>query len=180
MLRDAYTRELRPVERAARDVVEQTGWHYSGIDTTPALWGEVSIGAAVEALIGAPFGTAGTLAACRALTKAIRAVDVASTGYRGLFLPPLEDKVLASRAYDYYGLNDLLFCSAVCGTGLDAVAIPGDTDLSQLRRILTDVATLSTHLRKPLTGRLIPVPGKQAGESSGALGSLYPMKVLRV
>jgi uncharacterized protein (UPF0210 family) len=179
-LLDAYGAALEAVEAVAREVEAQTGWRFAGIDPTPAQWGALSIGTAVEHLIGAPFGSPGTLAACRALTAVIRRVPVTPTGYRGLFLPPLEDSTLALRAHDHYDLGELLACSAVCGTGLDAVALAGDAAPEAIRRILLDVAQLSLQLGKPLTARLLPIPGRKAGERSGALADLFEMKVLGV
>jgi uncharacterized protein (UPF0210 family) len=77
----------------------------------------------------------------------------------------LEDPVLASRATERrYGVQDLLLYSSVCGTGLDVVPLPGDTPGEVLARIVQDVATLSTKLRKPLSARLFLVPGKAAGQ----------------
>jgi len=177
---NAYSADLQALEAVAKEIAAETSWQYAGIDTTPAQWGERSIGTAIEHLIGAPFGTPGTLAACQMMTRVIRRIPVKRTGYSGLFLPPLEDATLARRAYDYYGLDALLSYSAVCGTGLDALAIPGDVSVRQLQRILADVASLAVRLNKPLTGRLLPMPGRQAGESSGPVGDLTPMKILRV
>ena len=54
--------------------------------------------------------------------------------------------------------------SAVCGTGLDTVPLPGDASQGQLAAVLLDVAALSLRLDKPLTARLMPVPGKAAGD----------------
>ena len=176
----AYSTELQLIAAIGRQVAQQTGRVFRGIDPTPAQWGEKSIGAAVEHLIGAPFGTPGTLSACELFTSVVRSVAVTQPGYRGLFLPPMEDATLAARAYDFFGLDSLLAYSAVCGTGLDTVALPGDITGAEIRRILMDVASLAIKLNKPLTARLFPVPGRSAGESTGPVGDLYPMKVLRV
>ena len=54
--------------------------------------------------------------------------------------------------------------SAVCGTGLDTIPIPGDASIGQMCSILTDVASLSIRWGKPLSVRLFPVPGLSAGE----------------
>ena len=54
--------------------------------------------------------------------------------------------------------------SAVCGTGLDTVPVPGNTSIDEIAAVLLDVASLSLRLRKPLTARLMPIPGKAAGE----------------
>ncbi len=80
-------------------------------------------------------------------------------------LPVLEDRVLAQRASEQrFGVRDLLLYSSVCGTGLDVVPIPADTSLQTLSGLITDVAALSTRLRKPLSLRLLLVPGTKAGD----------------
>jgi uncharacterized protein len=52
----------------------------------------------------------------------------------------------------------------VCGTGLDTVPLPGDVSEEELAGILLDVAALAVRLNKPLTARLMPVPGLSAGD----------------
>ena len=80
-------------------------------------------------------------------------------------LPVCEDVGLAQRASEgTYGIKELLLFSAVCGCGLDTVPIPGDVSVEKLESILLDVASLSIKLDKPLSARLLPVPGKSAGE----------------
>ncbi len=77
----------------------------------------------------------------------------------------LEDAVLARRAAEgSLTLKDLLLYSAVCGTGLDTIPLPGDASPSQIGALLLDVAALSARLGKPLTARLLPIPGKKAGD----------------
>ena len=61
-------------------------------------------------------------------------------------------------------LNDLLLYSAVCGTGLDCIPLAGDVEPGVLAGILLDVAALALRLDKPLTARLMPMPGKAAGD----------------
>ncbi|TES85948.1 DUF711 family protein, partial [Candidatus Aerophobetes bacterium] len=177
---EVYEREMKFLEKAAYKIEAETGWKFEGIDTTPAQMGEISIGKAVENLIGAPFGSPGTLAVCGIMTSVIKGIDVKKCeGYLGLFLPTMEDRVLAERAYDYYGLDSLLAYSGVSGTGLDVVAIPGDVTLGQLEFILLDIATMALKLDKALTGRLYPIPGKKAGEIAD-LGKWTPQKIFRV
>jgi uncharacterized protein (UPF0210 family) len=80
-------------------------------------------------------------------------------------LPVMEDAVLARRWEEgWLGTDQLLAYSAVCGTGLDTVPLPGGTSVEQMTRLICDVATLAVRLRKPLSARLLPVPGKSAGE----------------
>jgi len=83
-------------------------------------------------------------------------------------LPVLEDATLAARAADgSLTIKDLLLYSAVCGTGLDTVPLPGEVTLGQLTAILLDLAALALRLDKPLTARLMPIPGKVAGDPTG-------------
>ena len=155
----------RAIERIAREVVVQTGWEYLGLDLSPAPLKDASIGAAFEAFTRARIGSPGTLTTAAILTQALRAVSVKQAGYSGLMLPVLEDSVLAQRwSEGALKLDDLLAYSAVCGTGLDVVPLPGDVTPAQLERIIGDVATLAVKLRKPLSVRLLPVAGKKAGD----------------
>jgi uncharacterized protein len=164
-LRHRLEDALAPVERTAAAVARREERVYLGIDPSPAPGKDRSIGAAIEALTGVPFGSASTLDACAAVTGALKAVRVRICGYAGLMLPVLEDPVLAKRATEgRYGVQDLLLYSSVCGTGLDVVPIPGDTPVEVVARIVLDVATLSAKLHKPLAARLFLIPGKNAGE----------------
>jgi uncharacterized protein (UPF0210 family) len=61
-------------------------------------------------------------------------------------------------------IQDLLSYAAVCGVGLDTVPLPGDIAQASLTAILLDVAALATRLDKPLTARLMPLPGLAAGD----------------
>ena len=77
----------------------------------------------------------------------------------------LEDSILAKRAAEgHLTVTDLLTFSAVCGTGLDTIPLPGDVSVDSLSAILLDVAALALRLDKPLTARLMPIPGKAAGD----------------
>src|ERR1700758_3593348 len=80
-------------------------------------------------------------------------------------LPVLEDPVLAQRASEgRFTVRELLLYSSVCGTGLDVVPVRGAGGADQLAALIADVAALSTKLRKPLSARLFPVPGRRVGE----------------
>ncbi len=97
-------------------------------------------------------------------------------------LPVMEDEVLAQRAAEgWYGFDELLSYSAVCGTGLDVIPLPGDISVEKLEKILLDVASISLKLDKPLSARLIPIEGRKAGENA-VLESrfLVPTRIFRV
>lgn len=155
------------IHQALADCEAKTGIQFRGCDWSlaPHPDPEHGIGTAIEQISGVPFGEWGTMTAVRTLTSAIRAAKVTQLGFSGVMLPVLEDSVLAQRQIEQrYTLRDLLAFSAVCGTGLDTVPIPGDATVAQIAGVLSEVATLSTTLRKPLTARLLPMPGLKAGE----------------
>ncbi len=138
------------------------------LSSTWRLRGETtSLGRALERL-GAPrLGWHGTLAAAAFVADALDRAQFPRAGFCGLFLTVLEDSVLAGRAGEgVLTVGDLLLCSAVCGTGLDTVPLPGDIEADELAAIILDVAALALRLGKPLTARLMPVRGKVAGEEA--------------
>jgi hypothetical protein len=167
LLAQALEGHVRILDDVARSVIANSNWTYTGVDLSPAPLKDVSIGAAIEHFTGGRFGGSGTLTAAATVTQALRAVPFAHVGYSGLMLPILEDSVLAQRwAEGGVSIDALLAYSAVCGTGLDTVPLPGDVSREQLDRILSDVATEAYKLNTPLSARLLPVTGKKAGDKT--------------
>jgi uncharacterized protein len=163
--REALVRQASPVVELAQQLASGLGVYFGGIDLSPAPDGDDSIAAAIELAGLGPFGSPGTLALAAAITPAIQSTGLPTCGYCGLMLPVMEDVVLAERwAEGRVGLDQLLAYSAVCGTGLDTVPLPGDCSADELTNVICDVASLAVRLRKPLSARLLPVPGKRAGE----------------
>lgn len=154
-------------ESIGEKVAASKGWAFMGVDPTPAPLGDVSIGTAIEAYTGAKFGSSGTMTAALIITTAVKAVPVKQIGYSGLMVPVMEDKLLAKRwAEGTYNIDDLLAYSAVCGTGLDTIPLPGDVSEEQMVRIFGDVASLAWKWHKPLSARLLPVKGKKSGDTT--------------
>src|SRR2546425_7616765 len=153
------------VEGHAGRIDQETGWTYMGIDLSPAPSGDVSMGAAIKNLTTQPVGMSGTLTAAATITAAVKDVKVKQTGYTGLMLPILEDTRLAQRwSEGHISIDALLSYSAVCGTGLDTVPLPGGISAEQLSLIIGDMASLAVKWHKPLSARLLPVLGKGWGE----------------
>jgi hypothetical protein len=124
-----------------------------------------SLGNAVEKMGVPKIGLHGSLAAAAILTEAIERADFPHVGFNGFMQPVLEDSILAKRAAEgTLTVKDALLYSAVCGTGLDTVPLPGDATADELAPLLLDLCVLSLRLDKPLTARLMPVPGKRAGD----------------
>ncbi len=162
---------ISAIEETSREIekscVSAAGELFHGIDFTLAPFPEDSrsIGAALEALGIPAYGLAGSLAASAYLMSILDQTKFRRTGFNGLMLPILEDSRLAVRnASGNISIQQLLLYSTVCGTGLDCIPLPGDVSAAQIASILLDVTALSTRLQKPLTARLMPVPGKVSGE----------------
>jgi uncharacterized protein (UPF0210 family) len=166
-LTDALSNAAFAIETQAQRVDRDTGWAYVGMDLSPAPLKDVSIGAALENLTAQPVGSSGTLTAAATITAAIKDIKVKQTGYSGLMLPILEDSRLAQRwSEGNISLDALLSYSAVCGTGLDTVPLPGDVSEERLDLIIGDMATLAFKWHKPLSARLLPVAGKSPGDTT--------------
>lgn len=155
------------IEAAVAETAEKYGAVFHGMDISLAPFPDAarSIAGAIERLGVGRFGAGGTLFASAMVADALRSARVRRCGFSGLMLPILEDSALAERHREgSYTIGDLLTYSAVCGTGLDTVPVPGDVTAEQAGRVYLDVCALSVRLRKPLTVRLMPIRGKRAGD----------------
>ena len=172
-LRAALETHARQMTTAADTLRHQWTGHpplrFGGIDYSLAPFPapELSLGTAMERLGVSVVGLHGSLAAAAILADTIDQADFPRTGFSGLMLPVSEDATLAARAAaGSLTIKDLLLYSAVCGTGLDTIPLPGASTVEQLTAVLLDLAALSLRLDKPLTARLMPVPGKEAGDAT--------------
>lgn len=159
--------EAEAISAVAGEVATAHGLTFSGIDFSlvPYPTDEASLGAALEDLGLAWLGAPGSLFAAAFMAEAVGRARFPRVGFSGVFLPILEDSVVAIRAGEgRLSVADALSYSAVCGLGLDTIPLPGDVSVGELTGILLDVAALSLRLDKPLTARLMPVPGKAAGD----------------
>ncbi len=175
-LAEADARLVQAVEQNAARLEEwgkqlesQSGVRYGGIDFSMAPHPEqaTSLATALERLTGARFGTRGTLFAASFVTDALRRAQFRRAGFSTIMLPMLEDWTMAQRSHEnLYSLDSLLLYSTVCGTGLDTIPLAGDTTPQQITALLLELAALALKLDKPLTARLVPVPGVEAGAST--------------
>ncbi len=158
----------RKLAAAAEPLKYQFSIRFGGIDFSLAPFPKdaQSLGAAMEAMGAPKAGLHGSLATAALLTEAIDRAEFPRAGFCGLMMPFLEDSVLAKRAAQgTLSVKDVLMFSAVCGTGLDTVPLPGDVTVEQLSALMLDICALSLRLHKPLTARLMPIPGKKVGDA---------------
>jgi uncharacterized protein (UPF0210 family) len=166
-LKSTAEQELMKIQDVAQRISIEFTVRFRGIDASlaPSLKEDESIAFAYEKILPGRFGDPGTLAISSVITRVLKSLSVKTCGYSGLMLPVCEDFGLARRAGERtFNLANLLLYSAVCGCGLDVVPLPGDITVDKIEGILLEVATLATTLNKPLSARLLPAPGKKAGE----------------
>jgi len=167
--RNNLTAEIEKHGKAIADIGRSLKAKFYGIDFSLAPFPDDahSLGNAVEKMGVPKIGQHGSLAAAAILTEAVDRADFPHTGFSGFMQPVLEDSVLAKRAAEgTLTIKDALLYSAGCGTGLDTVPLPGDTTADQLVPLLLDLSALALRLDKPLTARLMPIPGKKAGDET--------------
>ncbi len=165
LVRAMLIERASPVIALGQALASEHGLAFGGIDLSPAPLAEDSIASALELCGYGPLGSPGSVAVAAALTSALQNTGLPTCGYCGLMLPVLEDAVVGQRWEEgLVGTHQLLLYSAVCGTGLDTLPLPGNTEAEVIAHLLLDVAALALRLNKPLSARLFPVPGKQAGE----------------
>ena len=157
------------IDAVARGLAKKYSAEFKGFDFSPAPFpGEsCSAGKALESLGLPRLGFSGSLASAAFLADCLQQGNWKKTGFNGVMLPVLEDSYLARRSADgALGVYDLLLYSAVCGTGLDTVPLPGDITPEEIEPLLLDIAALALRLNKPLTARLMPIPGKKVGDKT--------------
>ncbi|HIK11905.1 MAG TPA: DUF711 family protein [Oscillatoriaceae cyanobacterium M33_DOE_052] len=166
-LKLVFEEELGKVETIATEIATTHNITYGGIDASvaPSINPTESLAFAYENLGLGKFGHPGTLTISALITGVLKNLSVKTCGYSGLMLPVCEDVGLAQRANEStYNITNLLLYSAVCGCGLDTIPLPGDINEVQIEAILLDIASLAIKLNKPLSARLLLIPGKTAGE----------------
>jgi uncharacterized protein (UPF0210 family) len=131
--------------------------------------------------IGAPGSTAALALLIDAVKKGGAMASGNAGGLSGTFIPVSEDsgmnEAVRSGALSIEKLEAL---TAICSVGLDMIAIPGDTPAETISGIIADERSIGVVNGKTTGVRLIPVPGKKAGDYvnfGGLLGETYVMDI---
>ena len=130
-------------------------------------------------------GTHGTTAALALLNDAVKKGGVMASGHvgglSGAFIPVSEDEGMVAAVNEgSLTLDKLEAMTCVCSVGLDMIAIPGDTSAQTISAIIADEAAIGVINSKTTAVRVIPAPGKKAGDTvefGGLLGSAPVMSV---
>ncbi|MCC6580374.1 MAG: PFL family protein [Phycisphaeraceae bacterium] len=172
-------RVARVGELIGREVAGRLGVRFGILDLSLAPTPKVgdSIGEILQVMGIRAIGGPGSTAAIAMLNDAVKKGGAFASssvgGLSGAFIPVMEDHALAEAARDgSLTLAKLEAMTSVCSVGLDMVALPGDTDSDTLAAIIADEMAIGVVNNKTTACRLIPVPGKKAGESV-SFGGLF-------
>ena len=158
-------------ELVGREVARGIGAIFGGLDLslapTPAI-GD-SVGEVLQAMgiekIGAPGSTAAVAMLNDAIKKGGLFASASVGGLSGAFIPVAEDSALAAAVEaGSLSIEKLEAMTSVCSVGLDMVCIPGDTAPATITALMADEMAIGVINQKTTATRLIPVPGKKAGE----------------
>ncbi len=104
-------------------------------------------------------------------------------GMSGAFIPVSEDSGMVRAAEcGALTISKLEAMTAVCSVGLDMIAIPGDTPIETIASIIADEMAIGVYNNKTTAVRILPIPGKKAGEKAtlgGLLGTAFVQDVSR-
>lgn len=174
-------------ELIGREVAESLNIQFGVVDLSLAPTPNVgdSVGEIFQSLGLKYIGVPGTTAALALINDAVKKGGAFASskvgGLSGAFIPVSEDlNISESAAAGYLSLEKLEAITSVCSVGLDMVAIPGDTSAETIAAIIADEMAIGVINRKTTATRLIPVPGKKAGDNAyfgGLLGQSIVMQV---
>lgn len=128
-----------------------------------------SVGEILQILGVDAIGAPGTTAILALLNDAVKKGGTFASqsvgGLSGAFIPVCEDQFLADAVRDgSLVLEKLEAMTSVCSVGLDMIAIPGSVDAATISAIIADEMAIGMINGKTTAVRLIPVPGKEAGD----------------
>lgn len=165
----------------AREASKRLGVPFGIIDLslapTPAV-GD-SVARILEEMGLEACGIPGTTAALALLNDAVKKGGLMASshvgGLSGAFIPVSEDEgMINAVAQGSLSLEKLEAMTSVCSVGLDMFAVEGDTSAACISGIIADEAAIGMTNNKTTAVRVIPVPGKKAGDTAeygGLLGT---------
>ncbi|MDR2198284.1 MAG: PFL family protein [Deltaproteobacteria bacterium] len=184
--RTAY-KVTRVGEIIGREVASLLGVPFGVVDLSLAPSPRVgdSVGEIFQSFGLKSIGAPGSTALLALLNDAVKKGGAFASshvgGLSGAFIPVSEDLGIARAAVEgRLSLEKLEALTSVCSVGLDMVALPGDTSASTLSALIADEMAIGVVNHKTTACRLIPVPGKKAGDSvrfGGLLGECSIMAV---
>lgn len=147
---------------------------------TPAV-GD-SIGEILQAMgivrVGAPGSTAAIAMLNDAVKKGGAFASSSVGGLSGAFIPVMEDATLAAAAEAGWLTSEKLEAmTSVCSVGLDMLPVPGATSATTLAGMIADEMAIGMINGKTTATRIVPVPGRTAGEHV-SFGGLFGASIV--
>lgn len=174
-------------ELIGREVADQLNIRFGVVDLSLAPTPNVgdSVGEIFQSLGLLSIGVPGTTAALALINDAVKKGGAFASsrvgGLSGAFIPVSEDLNISEAARKgHIGLEKLEAITAVCSVGLDMIALPGDTTEETIAAIIADEMSIGVINNKTTATRLIPVPGKKAGDSAYFGGLLGQSTIIAV
>jgi hypothetical protein len=173
LIKKTSYRVTRVGELIGQEVAESLGIRFGVVDLSLAPTPNVgdSVGEIFQSLGLLAIGVPGTTAALALLNDAVKKGGAFASsrvgGLSGAFIPVSEDVNISEAARSgHLCLEKLEAITSVCSVGLDMVAIPGDTTAETIAAIIADEMAIGVTNNKTTAARLIPVPGKKAGDQA--------------
>ncbi|MGL4208373.1 MAG: PFL family protein [Candidatus Adiutrix sp.] len=167
-------------ELMGREVAMALGLPFGVVDLSLAPTPKVgdSVGEIFQSMGLKAIGVPGSTALLALLNDAVKKGGAFASshvgGLSGAFIPVSEDLGIGEAAEKgYLNIEKLEAMTSVCSVGLDMVSVPGDTSAATISAIIADEMAIGMINNKTTAVRIIPVPGKKAGDKvhyGGLLG----------
>jgi uncharacterized protein len=177
----------RAGELIGRELADRLNVPFGIVDISLASTNAVgdSVGGIIEAMGIERVGAHGSTAAVAMLIDAVKKGGAMASGnvggLSGTFIPVSEDDRMSEAVKEgALSLDKLEALTAVCSVGLDMFAVPGDISQETVAAIIADELSIGVANNKTTGVRMIPVPGKKAGDwvdFGGLLGGAPVMAV---
>jgi hypothetical protein len=171
IIKNTAYKVTRVGELIGREVAQRLGIVFGVVDLSLAPTPNVgdSVGEIFQSLGLAAIGVPGSTVALALLNDAVKKGGAFASskvgGLSGAFIPVSEDlNISRAAAEGNLSLEKLEAMTCVCSVGLDMVAIPGETSEETLAAIIADEMAIGVINKKTTAARIIPVPGKKAGD----------------
>ena len=162
----------RAGQLVAQEASERLGIPFGIVDLSLAPTPSIgdSVAGILEEMGLESVGAPGTTAALALLNDQVKKGGIMASsfvgGLSGAFIPVSEDQGMIDAVNrGALTLEKLEAMTCVCSVGLDMIAIPGDTPASTISGIIADEAAIGMINQKTTAVRLIPVIGKDVGDT---------------
>ncbi len=151
---------LRDLDSSAKEIAEEIGVRYGGIDASLSPWMEESVAELVEKYSGETIDSPGIAHIIYRMNRFIEEIisvsGITRAGFNEVMLPVEEDNVLKKRVIEgRLTLTKLLRLTPYCIVGVDMIVVPRKK--FSIEKFVLDLLTVYRIKKRPLGFRVIPV-----------------------